>query len=126
MLGVSPVVVALCIPIVAGMWAVFAKAGLPGWAAIVPFANIYVLLKLVGRPTWWLVPMAIPGVNAVFLIIVMLDLARSFGKGTAFGVFGLAIFSFVGLPVLGFGDARYVGPRGDADLYYPQRSAYGY
>ena len=61
-------------------WKVFTKAGQPGWAILIPFYNTYVLLKIVGRPGWWLVLMFIPLVNIVIAIIVAIDLAKSFGK----------------------------------------------
>ena len=35
------------------MWRIFAKAGKPGWAAIIPIYNILVELEIVGRPWWW-------------------------------------------------------------------------
>ena len=35
---------------IAGIWKMFAKAGKPGWAAIVPIYNIIVLLEIVGKP----------------------------------------------------------------------------
>ena len=31
------------------MWKIFVKAGEPGWAAIVPFYNIYTLFKITGE-----------------------------------------------------------------------------
>jgi hypothetical protein len=31
-------------------WVVFTKAGQPGWAALIPIYNIYIILKIVGRP----------------------------------------------------------------------------
>ena len=34
---------ALIVVIIVAMWKVFEKAGQPGWAAIVPFYNMYVL-----------------------------------------------------------------------------------
>ena len=40
--------------LIASLWRIFTKAGQPGWAAIVPIYNIYVLLQIVGRPGWWL------------------------------------------------------------------------
>ncbi len=43
----------------AGMWKVFEKAGKPGWAAIIPIYNLIVLLDIVGKPIWWLVPFAL-------------------------------------------------------------------
>ncbi|WP_345030774.1 DUF5684 domain-containing protein [Kutzneria kofuensis] len=44
-------------------------------------------------------------------MIVSLDVGRNFGKGTGFSVIGLWIFSPIGFPILGFGSARYQGPR---------------
>jgi hypothetical protein len=32
-----------------GMWKVFVKAGHPGWAAIVPIYNLYILTQIAGR-----------------------------------------------------------------------------
>jgi len=35
------------------MWAVFDKAGQPGWAAIVPFYNMWFWLKSAISPVGW-------------------------------------------------------------------------
>lgn len=100
---------AIAVVVIVGMWKVFTKAGKPGWASIIPFYNIWVLLEIVGRPGWWLILYLIPFVNIVIMIIVSIDLAKSFAKGTGFGL-GLAILSFIFYPILGFGDAQYQGP----------------
>ena len=91
------------------MWKIFVKAGQPGWAAIIPIYNAYILTKIVGRPWWWLLLMLIPFVNIVIAIILAIDLAKSFGKGGGFAV-GLILLGFVFYPILAFGDARYQGP----------------
>lgn len=96
--------------VIAGFWKTFAKAGKPGWAAIVPFYNIIVLLEIAGRPLWWIILFLVPCVNIVVTFIVSIDVAKSFGKDAAYGV-GLALLPFVFYPILGFGDARYQGPR---------------
>ena len=44
------IILAICIAVIAGIWKVFVKAGQPGWAAIIPIYNAYILLKIVGRP----------------------------------------------------------------------------
>jgi hypothetical protein len=95
--------------VIAGLWKVFTKAGQPGWAAIVPIYNAIVLLRIAGRPWWWLLLMFIPFVNFAILIIVWIGIAKSFGKGTGFGI-GLTFLSPIFVPLLGFSDARYVGP----------------
>ena len=95
--------------VLAGLWSMFVKADKPGWACIIPFYNYYVLLKIVGRPGWWLILYFIPIVNIVIAIIVLYDLAKSFGKGIGF-FFGLFLLPFVFMPILGFGEATYEGP----------------
>ncbi|QFZ19512.1 DUF5684 domain-containing protein [Saccharothrix syringae] len=110
--GVIPAIIGLAVAIfmIAALWKVFTKAGRPGWAAIIPIYNLYVQLKIAGRPGWWLVLYIIPVVNIIISIIVSLDLAKSFGKSSAFGIFGLWLFGIIGYPVLAFGSARYQGP----------------
>jgi hypothetical protein len=96
---------AIAILVIAGFWKTFAKAGEPGWAAIIPIFNTYILLKIAGRPWWWLVLYFIPIVSLVVWIVVAIDIAKAFGKGTGFGV-GLALLPFIFFPVLGFSDAQ--------------------
>jgi hypothetical protein len=111
-IGVFPLIISLAfaVLVIAGLWKIFSKAGQPGWGAIIPIYNIYLMLKVAGRPGWWLVLFLIPIVNIIISLIVAIDMAKSFGKGAGFGVVGLWLFTFVGYPMLGFGDARYQGP----------------
>jgi hypothetical protein len=96
---------------VIGAWKMYEKAGEPGWKCVIPFYNIYILLKIVGRPGWWLILWLIPFVSIVIWIIVSIDLAKSFGKGTAFAV-GLVFLGPIFVMILGFGPARYLGAAG--------------
>jgi len=108
--GMMLFLLAIAVIGIIGVWKVFTKAGQPGWAAIIPIYNIIVLLQIVGRPIWWFILLLIPLVNLIILIILAIDLAKSFGKSAAWGFFLLFVFSFIGYLILGFGDARYVGP----------------
>jgi len=94
--------------VIAGMWKVFTKAGQPGWAAIVPFYNIYVLVIEIARKdmVWFLLSIFVP----FAVIIPMMDVAEKFGKSRAYGL-GLAFLGFIFWPMLGFSDARYQGGR---------------
>ena len=83
-------------------WRIFTKAGEPGWASIVPVYNAIVLLKIAGKPWWWIFIMWL--VIPVFIAYV--DLAHRFGKSTGFGV-GLVLLSPIFFPILAFGDAQY-------------------
>lgn len=71
---------AVIILFVISMWRIFTKAGKPGWAALIPFYNMYVMLQIVGRPAWWLILYFIPFANIVAQIMVTIDLAKSFKK----------------------------------------------
>lgn len=90
------------------MWKVYVKAGKPGWASLIPFYNILVMLEIVGKPWWYLLLMFIPIVNIVISIMVTLDTAKVFAKGSGFGV-GLIFLPFIFYPILAFGDAKYQG-----------------
>jgi len=94
---------------IASMWVIFGKAGEPGWAAIIPIYNYIVLLRIVGRPWWWLLLAFIPIVGFIVAIMIYMDLAKAFGKGTGFGC-GLLILPIIFFPILAFGDAQYLGP----------------
>ena len=109
------VYLAIIVLVIAGFWCVFTKAGEAGWKSIIPIWNIIVLLRIVGRPVWWIVLLIIPLVNIVVSLIISLDLAKSFGKGNGFGV-GLWLLGFIFVPILGFGSATYErgGPGGAA------------
>jgi len=99
--------VAFIVLMLAAMWKIFAKAGQPGWAAIIPIYNWIVWCKIVGRPAWWVLLLLI--CFPIFFIILSIDLAKSFGKGVGFAV-GLILLSIIFFPILGFGNATYQGP----------------
>ncbi len=100
---------AFTILMIAACWKIFTKAGQPGWAAIIPIYNWYILCKIVGRPGWWVILLLIPLVNFIIGIILCIDLAKSFGKGVGFAI-GLILLGVIFFPILGFGSAQYQGP----------------
>lgn len=91
---------------ISSLWKVFAKAGKPGWGCLVPIYNLILLLDIAGRPMWWIALFLLPFVNFVVAILVAIDVAKKFGKGTGFGL-GLAFLPFIFYPMLGFGSAEY-------------------
>jgi hypothetical protein len=92
--------------VIAGLWKVFTKAGQPGWAAIIPIYNLYILTQIAGKEWWWLLLMFIPIVGLVVYIILCIGVAEKFGKGAGFGL-GMAFLGFIFYPILGFGSAAY-------------------
>ena len=110
---------------IAGTWKAFEKAGQPGWACLIPVYNSYIMLKIGGKPGWWLLLFLIPGVNIVFAVWTINMISKSFGKDEGFTA-GLVILGFIFWPILGFGDAKYQGPYGDPvafQAYQETRSA---
>lgn len=102
--------------LIAAQWKVYEKAGQPGWAAIVPIYNIIVMLKIIGKPTWWLLLIIFPLTAPIFGIWALNMLSKSFGKDEGFTI-GLLILGFIFYPVLGFGSAQYIGPYGDQQAF---------
>jgi len=108
-LGMFAVVeLAVVILMLAAVWRVFAKAGQPGWACLIPIYNAYVMLKVAGKPGWWLLLMFIPFVNLIIAILAAVGIANNFGKGGGFAA-GLIFLPFIFYPILAFGDAQYQG-----------------
>lgn len=98
--------IAFIVLMIAALWRVFSKAGQPGWAAIIPIFNVYIMCKVAGRPGWWLLLMLIPFVNLIIAIVLSVDIAKRFGKGVGFAI-GMIILPFIFWPILAFGGAQY-------------------
>ena len=97
-------------------WKIFRKAGYEGWEAIIPIYSTIVLLKIVGKPWWWIFMFIIPIVNIIFLVWMANMLSKSFGNDEGFTV-GLVLLGFIFYPILAFGSAKYLGPFGDPNLF---------
>jgi hypothetical protein len=100
---------AILVVIIVGWWKTFEKAGQPGWGAIIPIYNLYLICKITGRPGWWTILLLIPYLNFIFFIIVMLDMAKAFARGVGFAI-GLILLNPIFICILGFGSSEYQGP----------------
>jgi hypothetical protein len=90
-------------------WRLFEKADKAGWKVVIPIYNLVVACRIAGRPAWWVLLFLIPVVNLLPAVLIPIDIAKSFGKGTGFGI-GLILLGFIFYPVLALGDAEYQGP----------------
>jgi len=97
---------AVTVLMVASLWKIFVKAGKPGWAAIVPIYNLIILLEIAGKPLWWFLLMLVPIVNFFVALVVILSVARKFGKSTGYGL-GMFFLAPIFMPMLAFGDSTY-------------------
>ena len=87
-------------------WALFEKAGWPGWASLVPIYNVYVLLKIADMSGWWLLGFLVPILNIVVGLVMLWKISFAFGHGVGY-FFGLWLLSIVFFPILGFGKSQY-------------------
>lgn len=54
MLGVAIVAgIAVAILMIVAMWKLFKKAGEPGWKALIPIYDVYILFKISGAKSWF-------------------------------------------------------------------------
>jgi hypothetical protein len=88
-----------------GMWKVFAKAGQPGWASLIPIYNVYVVCEIAGTPDNFIF-LLIPVLNIYYLFITYIEFCKKFGKETGFAI-GLVLLAPVFWCILGFGSAQY-------------------
>lgn len=114
---------ALGVLLIVSMWMIFKKAGKPGWAAIVPFYNIYVEYEITWGSGWRFLMLLIPFYNIILAIQTQVKLAKAFGKGGGFAV-GLIFLPYVFQPILAFSDAAYLGVPGKNGYQQPRQEGY--
>jgi len=98
--------------IVAGLSQVFRKAGYPAWSAFVPVYNLYIWLKVIDKPLWWFVFLAIPFLNLFMIMLMLVETAKCFRQYKMYEQGGAVILAFAWIPWLGFSASNeYVHPR---------------
>lgn len=84
------------------MWKVFKKLGKPGWAAIVPFYNVYVLCCEIAEKQWWyILLLCVPLANIYAMYVIYDAVAKKFGKDTGYTI-GMIFLPIVFFPMLAF------------------------
>lgn len=91
---------------IVAMWKIFQKAGKPGWHSIVPFLNAYDEFEIAGYNGWMFLLMFVPIVNIVMFILVVLGIAKNFGKSVGFAI-GMIFLSLIFMLILAFDNSTY-------------------
>jgi hypothetical protein len=78
---------------------------------LIPFYGTYKLVEIGAGNGWMFLLMLIPIVNIVFIIWFSIQLAKAYGQPGVFAV-GLIFLTSIFYAILGFGDSKYIGPRG--------------
>lgn len=78
--------------------------------AIIPIANIFLILKLGAKPYWWFILLLIPIVNIVMSILIWMSISERLGKpgwwGIMIGIVPIANLIFFLMLVFGPGEAK--------------------
>ena len=95
------------------LWKLFKKAGYAPYLAAVPIYNSVILLRIIGRPSWWVILLYFPIINLLMLPVVWVETARKFGKDSLTDSF----LAWATLGLYGF----YLNYAGDV-TYNPEQS----
>lgn len=97
----------------AGMAKLFELRGEKGWQAFVPVLNCIVWAKIIGRPSWYILWLLVPGVNLFILAGMASDLNKSFSRFSFLDSVLAIALPFVWFPYMGYSLAPklvYIGP----------------
>ena len=65
-----------------GTWKLYVKSGYNSINAFIPVYNAVILMKIINRPTWWVILLFLPIINLLIFPVIWVETARSFGKNT--------------------------------------------
>ncbi len=93
-----------------GLYAMFEKAGVAGWKALVPVYNAWICTKITGKSISWFIMLLIPVLNVVVWLLVANELSKAFGKDSFWAYVASMMVPYFYFPKLGFdSDIRYIG-----------------
>jgi signal peptidase I len=70
-----------------GTWKLYKSSGRKYWEAAIPVYNAIVLMKIIGRPTWWTILLFIPIINLIMFPVIWVETLRSFRKKSPLDTF---------------------------------------
>lgn len=85
-----------------GLWGVFVKAGYKGWYALIPGYNLWIWLKVLSRPWWWILLALFPFISIFMIYMMIWKTIRLFGKTSYVPLIFGTFFYFIYLPYLAF------------------------
>lgn len=85
-----------------GLYGMFKKAGVPGWKALVPFYNTWVMQEISGRPKHWFFWQFIPVVGWFITLGIFIEFVKPFGKFRFWQHTAASLGAPLYMPYLGF------------------------
>jgi signal peptidase I len=108
LLGLECALVVLPAP---GLYRMFKKAGLPGWKALMPFYNTWIMGRLSHRPWYLFYCQFIPIVGWFITMGIFIDFVRCYGKYRFYQHALAALVPFFYFPYIGFDpNHKFTGP----------------
>lgn len=94
-----------------GLWKIFEKANEQGWKAVIPFYNLWVWIRITGKPWWWFVLLFVPVINVLVYLSMLVEVAKVFGKFDFWNQALSVLFAPFYFLYLGFsGREDFIGP----------------
>lgn len=92
-------------------WKQFEAAGQKGYQCLIPYYNIFVMLKIIGKQKkfWWWFFIVFPYINIFMLLLMLVELGKCFGKFKVWEEGMAAILPFIFFPCI-VKDAPYQNP----------------
>ena len=84
-----------------GLWFIFKKAGEMPWKSLIPIFNMWVWLKVLSRPKWWIALIVFPFITIFMIYLMAWKTIRLFGKTSYLYLIPGTFFFFIYLPWLG-------------------------
>ena len=92
---------------IAFCWKQFEKAGQKGYYSLIPYYNIFILLKIIGKEKkfWWWFFIVFPYINVFMLLLMLTELGKCFGRFKIWEEGMAAVLPFIFFPVIAKNDA---------------------
>jgi signal peptidase I len=84
-----------------GLWFIFIKAGEKPWKSLIPVYNMFLWLKVLSRPKWWMFFILFPFISIFMFYLMVWKTLRLFGKTSYLYLLPGTFFFFIYLPHLG-------------------------
>jgi len=94
-----------------GLWFVFKKAGEAPWKALVPVYNMFVWVRVCGKPWSWYILLLIPGINIFMFLLLVDETAKVFQRNSFWEQTAAVLAPCVYLPIAGLSGWQYEKPR---------------
>ena len=100
-------------------WQLFEKAGYKGFYSIIPYYNLFVLSKIVNcTQWWWYLLLFLPYINFFTMMLMFIDLAKSFGRFKIWEIVCAAVVPFIFFPIVSHQGSKYSDPK---TTVYPKK-----